>query len=155
MKPDNIEKVAGVGACGLWIALHGWLGWLLALYGICVMLDCITGNILALKEKKWNSSKARQGLWHKGGCIIMICVSALTDILLGLAIDHISGLNLSTNFEMLITPIVLFWFTVSELGSIVENAASMGAPIPPVLKSVFEKISSASGTTIDKNTKNQ
>lgn len=51
MKPDNIDKVAGVGACGLWIALHGRLGWLLALYGICVMLDCLTGNILALKEK--------------------------------------------------------------------------------------------------------
>ena len=27
MKPDNIDKVAGIGACGLWIALHGWLGW--------------------------------------------------------------------------------------------------------------------------------
>ena len=60
--------------------------------------------------------KARQGLWHKGGSIIMVFVSVLTDILLGLTLNHISGLTLPFNYDMLLTPIVLFWYIVSELG---------------------------------------
>ena len=60
----------------------------------------------------------------------MIFVSVLTDILLGLTLNHISGLTLPFSYDMLLTPIVLFWYIVSELGSILENAEKMGAPIP-------------------------
>lgn len=84
MQVNTVEKLASVGAFGLWAALHGWLGWLAVLYAICMLLDCVTGTALAVKEKTWNSSKARKGLWHKGGSTIMICVSVLTDIFLGL-----------------------------------------------------------------------
>ena len=80
MQVNTVEKLASVGAFGLWAALHGWLGWLAVLYAICMLLDCVTGTALAVKEKTWNSSKARKGLWHKGGSTIMICVSVLTDI---------------------------------------------------------------------------
>ena len=62
----------------------------------------------------------------------MIFVSVLTDILLGLTLNHISGLTLPFNYDMLLTPIVLFWYIVSELGSILENAEKMGAPISPL-----------------------
>ena len=72
MQVNTVEKLASVGAFGLWAALHGWLGWLAVLYAICMLLDCVTGTALAVKEKTWNSSKARKGLWHKGGSTIMI-----------------------------------------------------------------------------------
>ena len=26
MQTDSVEKAAGIGAIGLWAALHGWLG---------------------------------------------------------------------------------------------------------------------------------
>ena len=120
MQTDSVEKAAGIGAIGLWAALHGWLGWLVVLYAVCMMLDWVTGTVLAIKNGVWSSHKARQGLWHKGGSIIMIFVSVLTD--------------------MLLTPIVLFWYIVSELGSILENAEKMGAPIPPLLKNILEKM---------------
>ena len=94
MQTDSVEKAAGIGAIGLWAALHGWLGWLVVLYAVCMMLDWVTGTILAIKNGVWSSHKARQGLWHKGGSIIMIFVSVLTDILLGLTLNHISGLTL-------------------------------------------------------------
>ena len=93
MQVNTVEKLASVGAFGLWAALHGWLGWLAVLYAICMLLDCVTGTALAVKEKTWNSSKARKGLWHKGGSTIMICVSVLTDIFLGLVINHVLGLH--------------------------------------------------------------
>ena len=138
MQTDSVEKAAGIGAIGLWAALHGWLGWLVVLYAVCMMLDWVTGTVLAIKNGVWSSHKARQGLWHKCGSIIMIFVSVLTDILLGLTLNHISGLTLPFNYDMLLTPIVLFWYIVSELGSILENAEKMGAPIPPLLKNVLE-----------------
>lgn len=122
MQTDSVEKAAGVGAIGLWAAMHGWLGWLVVLYAACMMLDCLTGTAQAIKNGEWSSHKARQGLWHKGGSIIMVFVSVLTDILLGLTLNHISGLTLPFNYDMLLTPIVLFWYIVSELGSILENA---------------------------------
>ncbi|WP_279044513.1 phage holin family protein [Gemmiger formicilis] len=94
MQTDSVEKAAGIGAIGLWAALHGWLGWLVVLYAACMMLDCLTGTAQAIKNGEWSSHKARQGLWHKGGSIIMVFVSVLTDILLGLTLNHISGLTL-------------------------------------------------------------
>lgn len=114
------------------------------LYAICMLLDCVTGTALAVKEKTWNSSKARKGLWHKGGSTIMICVSVLTDIFLGLVINHVLGLQLPFDYDMLLTPVVLTWYIATELGSILENAAEMGAPVPPVLREVLEKVHKAS-----------
>lgn len=149
MQTDSVEKAAGIGAIGLWAALHGWLGWLVVLYAACMMLDCLTGTAQAIKNGEWSSHKARQGLWHKGGSIIMIFVSVLTDILLGLTLNHISGLTLPFSYDMLLTPIVLFWYIVSELGSILENAEKMGAPIPPLLKNILEKMRDSND---DKNT---
>ena len=146
MQTDSVEKAAGIGAIGLWAALHGWLGWLVVLYAVCMMLDWVTGTVLAIKNGVWSSHKARQGLWHKGGSIIMIFVSVLTDILLGLTLNHISGLTLPFNYDMLLTPIALFWYIVSELGSILENAEKMGAPIPP-LKNVLEKTQDSNDNT--------
>lgn len=90
MQTETMEKVAGIGALGLWAALHGWMGWLVVLYAVSAMMDYVTGTALAIKEKTWSSSKARQGLWHKGGSIIIIGVSVLTDILLGLTINYCS-----------------------------------------------------------------
>ena len=43
MQTDSVEKAAGIGAIGLWAALHGWLGWLVVLYAVCMMLDWVTG----------------------------------------------------------------------------------------------------------------
>ena len=103
MQTDSVEKAAGVGAIGLWAAMHGWLGWLVVLYAACMMLDCLTGTAQAIKNGEWSSHKARQGLWHKGGSIIMVFVSVLTDILLGLTLNHISGLTLPFNYDMIAT----------------------------------------------------
>ena len=48
MQVNTVEKLASVGAFGLWAALHGWLGWLAVLYAICMLLDCVTGTALAV-----------------------------------------------------------------------------------------------------------
>ncbi|WP_300250081.1 phage holin family protein [uncultured Subdoligranulum sp.] len=140
---ETIEKVAGIGAVSLWAALHGWLGWLAILYAVCMMLDCVTGTALAIKNKVWSSRKARQGLWHKGGCLIMICVGVLLDVMIGLLVDHVPGLELPFSYDMLITPVLLTWYITAELGSILENATAMGAPVPAALKNILEIVHKA------------
>ena len=57
MQTDSVEKAAGVGAIGLWAAMHGWLGWLVVLYAACMMLDCLTGTAKAIKNGEWSSHK--------------------------------------------------------------------------------------------------
>ena len=36
-------------------------------------------------------------------------------------------------YTVLVLPVVLVWYIFTELGSIAENAADMGAPVPPGL----------------------
>ena len=128
------------------------LGWLVLLYAAVIMLDWLTGTALALKEKTWNSGKARQGLWHKCGSVITICVALLTDILLGLVLNNFPSLTLPFDYSTLLTPLVIIWYIVSELGSILENSANMGAPIPGFLKRALEKVkASCDSAAEDKN----
>lgn len=54
------------------------------------------------------------------------------------------GLQLPFDYDMLLTPVVLTWYIATELGSILENAAEMGVPVPPVLREVLEKVHKAS-----------
>ena len=108
--------------------------------------DWVTGTVLALKEKKWNSSRARQRLWNKCGSIITVGVSVLTDILRGLVINNVPGIKLPFEYCSLLCSIVLVWYIVSELGSILENAAHMGTPVPAFLKAVLKKVNQACET---------
>lgn len=151
-----MERAAGVGMVGLLAALHNWLGWLVLLYAGTMVLDYVSGTALAIKNHAWNSSKARQGLWHKCGSIITVGVATLTDILLGLILNNIPQLRLPFNYSNLLCPVVVTWYIVSELGSILENAAEMGAPIPRFMKNILEKVTkgceTASETSQEKTT---
>ena len=53
---------------------------------------------------------------------------ALTDAVLAVAVANLPGLGFEVNGVVL--PVVLVWYIFTELGSIAENAAAMGAPVP-------------------------
>lgn len=133
---ENIKKFV-VGAAGTITALFGWVGWLTILYCFAMASDYVTGTAVAVKQKKWNSSVARTGLWKKCGSIIAVLVSGMTDLLLGLIINNFPSLHLPFTYGVLISPIVLLWYTITEIGSIIENAAKMGASIPPFLNQIL------------------
>lgn len=138
--PDKaLELRAAVAAfIAFGTALFGWVGWVLILWLFSMVLDFVTGTFAAMKRGQWSSAAARDGLWHKLGSIAAVCVAALCDIALGLLSQNLVGIS-GGERGFLITPVVAVWYTFTELGSIVENAAAMGAPIPALLRSVIEK----------------
>ena len=111
------SKAAVAAACGAFTAVFGWLGWLVLAWGACMALDWASG-----------SAAARAGIWHKAGMVVVVLVSALTDGVLGMAVANLPGLGLQ--LDGVVLPVVLVWYIFTELGSIAENAAAMGAPVP-------------------------
>ena len=126
---DNF-KAAVLAIFGLLTGLWGWLGWLVVGWICCMALDYLTGSLAAAKEGEWSSGKAREGIWHKGGMIVVVMVAAGADMLISLVLANLPVLDLPIQYPGLVCPVVLVWYIVTELGSMAENAAVMGAPVP-------------------------
>ena len=115
-------------------AALGWFGWLMILYILCMMGDWITGNAAAMAAGEWSSSKARTGIWHKLGSVVVVMVSAAADMLIGSIINNFPGIALPFAYGVMLCPMVTVWYIASELGSITENAVKLGAPVPGFLR---------------------
>ena len=123
-------KAAAAGLLGLLTGLWGWFGWLVAGWIGCMALDYLTGSMAAAKEGNWSSARAREGVWHKCGMIVVVVVAAGADMLLSLVLGHLPLVELPIQYAGLVCPVVLVWYIVTELGSVTENAVAMGAPVP-------------------------
>ena len=134
--PDKATEIkATVAAIIAFLsALWGWLGWLVIIWIACIILDYISGSMAAKREKNWSSDIAREGLWHKAGEIIAVLAAALCDIALKVIMES-TGIQLPFEFTAFITPVVLMWYILTEIGSIIENCGRMGAPVPSWFKS--------------------
>ncbi len=131
---------------GLW----GWFGWLLLLWIGLLVLDYVTGSSVAAKNGKWTSQESKDGIWHKFGCVLVVVVSGAADMLFATIIEHIPGITLPFEYTLLLCPIVVVWYIITELGSIVENADAMGAPVPDFLKKALLKSKDTIEATGDK-----
>ena len=144
---EHVHKMrAAVAAVlGLLTGLWGWLGWLVVGWIGCMALDYLTGSLAAAKEGEWSSGRAREGIWHKCGMIVVVAVSAGVDLLLSLVLANLPLVELPFQYAGLVCPVVLVWYIVTELGSIAENGAAMGAPVPKWLV----KLLAASKSAVD------
>ena len=150
MDNNNIflaAKAAIVGIFGAFGAAFGWLGWLVLAWIGCMVVDYISGSSAAMKAGQWSSAKARSGIWHKAGMIVVVIVAAVADSVLALVVASIPGISIE--YTVLLLPMVLVWYILTELGSILENAAAMGSDVPPflirILASAKEKVEAATG----------
>jgi len=119
------------GALGALTAIWGWFGWLVVLWILCLMLDYATGTALACKRGKWSSAKARAGIFTKLGSIIVVLVTGLADLGLWLIFHYTDYFPFS--YRIILCPLVLSWYILTEMGSILENAGRLGAPLPGFL----------------------
>ena len=130
MQHVNGIKAAVVGVVGCLTALWGWYGWLVTAWVACMALDYATGSAAALRTGEWSSKVARDGLWHKLGEVVAVLVAAILDGVVRLALANIPALELPFAYTLLLSPLVLVWYILTELGSVMENAGALGAPMP-------------------------
>lgn len=93
-----------------------------------MLIDILTGNLSALMTKTWNSTKMREGLFHKMAIIILIATAFLCDY---------GQKFMDLGFTIPITNVVLVYVAVMELGSIFENLKK----INPALGTLINRIS--------------
>lgn len=122
---------AGVAAL---TTLWGWFGWLVVAWGACMALDVATGMAAGLKRGEWASEKAREGLFHKAGCVAAVAAAGVLDLVLRELMTALPEGGLPFSYTVFLCPVMVSWYLLTEIGSIIENAGIMGAPIPEWLK---------------------
>jgi len=112
-------------------SLGGFLGWKGVMFFIwlfAMALDYISGTCAAVKSGEWDSTVARQGLWHKFGMILVVVVGAIADALFVFMLPRLPLIDAANPGFLL--PLVLAWYIITEAGSVLENAVKLGAKVP-------------------------
>lgn len=139
---NNVNEFKAAIAAGVAVltALWGWFGWLVIIFIACMALDYLTGTAAAMARGEWSSAAAWTGIRHKAGSIVVVMVAGVADLLIGTLLGHIPGVSLPFEYSTLICPLVVVWYTITELGSITENAVALGAPCPAWLAHILDAV---------------
>jgi len=94
---------------------------------VFVVLDYITGVMVAIYQKKLNSEVGFKGIMKKVFIFLLVGIGNLIDV---------NVLGTGATFRTA----VIFFYLANEGISILENAANLDLPIPEKLVSVLEQI---------------
>ena len=137
MEQINGFKAALAALCAALTALWGWFGWVVVAWIGFMLIDYATGSAAALRAGEWSSKTARDGIWHKLGSVVAVIVAAILDTVIGHLLDNVPGVELPFTYTVLLCPLVVIWYILTEAGSIIENAGALGAPIPAWLSKMI------------------
>lgn len=138
---DNVNhlKAAVTAAVGVLTALWGWFGWLVLAWWACMAIDYVSGSAAALKAGEWSSKMARDGIWHKLGEIVTVLVAGILDMVISTILAEVPE-ALPITYTVLLCPLVVVWYILTEAGSIIENVGAMGAPVPKWLAQMVARL---------------
>lgn len=116
---------------------------LLLIFGGLMVADQISGMLASKKEALeypdnpdygWSSKKWRLGVFKKCGYILAVCSAMVVDFLI-IKISEYIGVQVpaSTLFGLL----VIVWFILNEILSIIENAGRLGAAVPEFFQKIL------------------
>lgn len=115
-------------------AVGGFLGYFLGgldgfLYALVtfVVIDYVTGMMLATIEKKLSSAIGFRGIFKK---VLIFCL---------VGIGHMVDLHLIQNGSVIRTAVIFFYIS-NEGISILENTARIGLPVPEKLKELLAQL---------------
>lgn len=94
---------------------------------ILMALDCVTGIMCAIVDKKLSSSIFLKGIFKKMLIIMLVGVA------------HIIDINVVGAHEALRSVVICFYLS-NEGVSVLRNASKLGLPVPEKLKTVFSKL---------------
>lgn len=148
----KLIKMAIAAICASLTAIFGWFIWPILILIVAMSFDYLTGWLAARHLGEWKSSIAKSGILKKVGILIIVGVSGCVDLLIGLMLSKIPALanSLPFTYTVLICPVVVIWYSLAEIGSIIENVERMGAYVPgfllkiiTVLRATIEKTGNA------------
>ena len=121
--------------CKFAFALSGGvLGWIFGGFGSLiyalvafVVIDYVTGVLLAIQKKEVSSEIGFKGISKKMMIFALVAVGNIID-------QHVLGTGSSLR-----TMIIMFYLS-NEGISILENAGKMGIPLPDKLKSILQQL---------------
>ena len=105
---------------------------LIAALVIMLLLDVVSGLLVAFVRKALNSTISRIGAARKVATLLVVAVASVFDPM----IPNMNWLGMSVN----LTSSVCLVFMVTECLSVVENVGILGVKIPRPLKEALTKI---------------
>ena len=93
----------------------------------CIIIDYITGFMVAIIEKTLSSEVGFRGIFRKVCILMLVGVANLIDV------------NVIKNGAILRTAVIFFYIS-NEGVSILENAGMLGLPIPERLRAVLAQL---------------
>ena len=143
MKATEIWSVVQAASAAIGAALGYFIGGLDgALYALIafVCADYLTGVFAAFIRKELSSEIGAKGILKKVTIFIVIGVGNLADIYL---LNDGSALRTAT----------IFFYAANELVSLIENCATIGLPVPQVIRDALTQIKRKSGEKPEENRK--
>ena len=139
--PDKVTEIKGAvtAVAAIITGLIGWAGWGVLFFILLIIIDWTTGSCAAKKAGDWNSARSREGRWHKVGEIVAVVAAFMCDLALKIGMEGL-GISLPIEYDTLFGPLVTMWYIFTEIGSISENAAALGAPVPEWLTKGISRI---------------
>lgn len=131
-------KAAATAFLGSMTAFLGWRTIMVLVWVILMFLDYFSGTVAARQTGTWKSETARNGIWHKGGMVLIVLVCAITDVVMIVVCQNLPNDVLAIDWPIVIFPMVTIWYILTEIGSITENAIAMGAPVPSWLPKIID-----------------
>jgi toxin secretion/phage lysis holin len=118
----------------IFTAIGGYMGWFLGgvdgfMYALItfVVIDYVTGLMVAVLEKKLSSEIGFRGIFKKVLLFIFVGIGNIIDVYL---LKNGSAIRTA----------VIFFYISNEGISIIENSAKIGLPIPQKLKDILEQL---------------
>ena len=118
----------------IFTGVGGWLGYFLGgcdglLYALLafVIIDYITGVMCAVIDKKLSSEVGFKGIFKKVLIFLLVGIANILDV-------QVIGTG------SVLRTAVIFFYISNEGGSLLENAAHLGLPIPQKVKTVLEQL---------------
>lgn len=118
----------------IFTVIGGYMGWFLGgvdgfMYALItfVVIDYVTGLMVAVLEKKLSSEIGFRGIFKKVLVFIFVGIGNIIDA------------HLLKNGSAIRTAVIFFYIS-NEGISIIENSAKIGLPIPQKLKDILEQL---------------
>lgn len=94
---------------------------------VMIVMDYLTGLMKAIHAHDVSSEKMREGLWHKGGFVLVMVIAEI--------IEH-AQLVLDIGYAVPIIVPAATWIIITETSSIIENIGALSPELAnsPIMK---------------------